>query len=243
MRMSGQTVLVTGATSGIGFELTLKLATLQNQVIAVGRDPRQLDKLADVRNVQAIRADLSDMTDIEMLVMRVQKEYSALNILVNNAGVQFNYQFPAEASPLSKIELETTINFLAPVRLTTLMLPHLMVQPSAAIVNVTSFLAQVPKQDAAIYCATKAALRSFSKSLRYQLEESIVQVLEVIPPVVDTPMTRGRDSKKISAEMVSEEMIRALEHGKEEVYIGPVRTAKRLARFFPGVIERKIRHS
>jgi len=243
MKLIENTILVTGATSGIGRDLAIHLAGLGNRVIAVGRDLERLAKLEEFKNVVPIAMDLMSMEEIETLVLHLLRAFPDLNILVNNAGVQYNYELPSECSPIPKIEIETTINFLAPIRLTTLLLPHLMVQPRAMIVNVTSFLAQVPKQEAAVYCATKAALRSFSKALRYQLEESSVEVLEVIPPVVDTPMTAGRNTMKISSHRVALEIADAIGKGETERYIGPVKLAKRIHRFIPSLIEKKIRHS
>ncbi len=129
-----------------------------------------------------------------------------------------------------------------PVTLCGLLLPVLSVQPQAAIVHVTSGLGLVPKKSAPVYCATKAGLHLFTKALRYQLEGSPVKVFEIIPPVVDTPMTAGRGSRKISPQQLVDEFMRAFERDRFEVSIGKVKLLRLISRLAPAVADRILKN-
>ena len=133
--------------------------------------------------------------------------------------------------------LELALNLEAPIALSAGLLPLLARQPEAAIVNVTTGLALAPKQSAPVYCATKAALRSFTRSLRYQVETSAphVRVQEVIPPLVDTRMTAGRGTGKVSPSAVAEALVTAIERGTDECYVGKSRLLRLVMRVAPGV--------
>lgn len=123
------------------------------------------------------------------------------------------------------------------------MLPILARQPEAAIVNITTGLALAPKKSSPVYCATKAGLRSFTRALRYQVEEFAphVQVQEVLPPLVDTRMTKGRGSGKLSPEAVAETLVSAIERGTEECYVGKSRLLRLVMRVVPSVAYRILR--
>lgn len=133
------------------------------------------------------------------------------------------------------------MNFLAPVLLCRAFLPHLLQREEAAIINVTSGLALVPKQTAAMYCASKAALHSFSKTLRWQLEGTRVKVFEVLPPLVDTAMTAGRGRAKISPDRLSEEFWLGWLRDRFEMRIGLVKLFGFLHRLVPPIVERLVR--
>ncbi|MCU0449106.1 MAG: SDR family NAD(P)-dependent oxidoreductase [Bernardetiaceae bacterium] len=199
MRLQGNKILITGATSGIGRVMAIRFLSLDNQVIAVGRNATQLARL-QLEHPQLVtyRCDLAVLTEREKLAAFVDQHHPDLNVLVNNAGVQYNYEL-TEADVL-RIAEEIEINLTAPLQLAALLLPQLRRQPAAAIVNVSSGLGLVPKRSAPVYCATKAGLHLFSKALGYQLAATQVRVMEVIPPLVDTPMTAGRGTGKISPE-------------------------------------------
>ena len=138
--------------------------------------------------------------------------FPSLNILINNAGIQHQYDFKDD-SALQKIDEEIDINFGAVARLSKILLPKIAKSAEAAIVNVSSFLGIVPKSSAPIYCATKAALHAFSQSLRYQLRGAPVKVFEIITPLVDTDMTKGREDNagKMSPDILAREVFRNLE--------------------------------
>jgi short-subunit dehydrogenase involved in D-alanine esterification of teichoic acids len=139
------------------------------------------------------------------------------------------------------MEIELDINLVSPLYLTKLFLPQLLSQPTAAIVNVSSGLGIVPKQSAPVYCASKAALHSFTKSLRWQLEGSSVKVFEIIPPIVDTAMTRGRGRGKISPEALVEEFWTDFARNRYEIRIGKTKLLFVLQRLMPAIAERIMR--
>jgi short-subunit dehydrogenase involved in D-alanine esterification of teichoic acids len=165
-----------------------------------------------------------------------------VNILVNNAGVQYNYNFLEEPNTLTKVQQEIEINLTAPLKLTSLLLPLLVQQESAAIINVSSSLGFVPKESAPVYCATKAGVHVFTKALRYQLDASSVKVFEMIPPLVDTAMTKGRGSGKMSPDDVVEEFWKQFQRDRYEVMIGKTKILRVLHRFLPAIAEKIVRN-
>lgn len=140
------------------------------------------------------------------------------------------------------IEHETIINFLSPVWMTTLLLPLLLNSNScASIVNISSGLALAPKMNSAIYCANKAALHSYSQSLRYQLANADIRVHEAILPLVDTPMTAGRGRNKLTADEAASGIIQGITRGVDEIYIGKARLLPMLMRLSPSLVKRILR--
>ena len=242
MKAIGNKVLVTGGSSGIGIALCEAFLERGNQVIAIGRNTERLQEAKKkVPGITTYLCDLSYSAEIDSLQTTLLQDHPDLNILINNAGVQYRYHLLEEAHALTKIEKEVQINLLAPLRLTTLLLPELIRQPEAAVVNVTSGLAVVPKPTAPIYCPTKAGLRSFTQTLRDQLIDTPVKVFEIIPPVVQTNMTRGRTEKMISPEEVALAFMKAFERNEFEVQVGQIRQLFLLNRWLPGVAKRLIR--
>lgn len=238
MQTSQNTVLITGGTSGIGLALAKRFLDADNAVIVTGRDASKLS--AARAALPALGTVQADMTDPQALAA-LATSYPAVNVLVNNAAVQHNYALSDPAVGVELIESELRTNLLGPLALIKLMLPQLLAQPSAAIVNVTSGLALVPKQSAAVYCASKAGLRSFTKALRWQLEASNVRVFELIPPLVDTPMTHGRGRGKLSPEAVAAEFWHGFARDRYEMPIGRTRLLMLLQRLLPTVAERRMR--
>jgi uncharacterized oxidoreductase len=236
MKHTQHTVLITGGATGIGFALAQKFHSAGNRVILVGRSAEALAQAQSaLPAVEIYAADISLADARERLVA----QFPDVSVLVNNAGVQVNTRIE-NASP-QEIERELNINFLAPVLLTRTYLPLLMQQPTAAIVNVTSGLALVPKEVAAIYCASKAALHSFSKALRWQLEPSNVRVFEVLPPLVDTAMTAGRGKGKISAAQLADEFWQGFKADRYEMLIGKAKLLALINRIAPAVAEKIMR--
>jgi len=238
MRTTQNTVLITGGTSGIGLELARRFHRAGNAVIVTGRNPAALERArAELPGLIAEQVDMADLAGLAGLIER----HPAINILVNNAAVQYNYELADPASGLGLIDEELTINLLGPLRLIKLLLPRLLASQAAAIVNVSSGLGIVPKQSAPIYCASKAAIHSFTRSLRWQLEGGPVKVFEIIPPLVETPMTAGRGRGKITPAALADEFWAGFVRDRLELRIGKTRLLFQLQRFAPALAERIMR--
>ncbi|MCL4167927.1 UNVERIFIED_CONTAM: hypothetical protein GTU68_054370, partial [Idotea baltica] len=172
MRLSKNKVLITGGSKGIGLAMAQKFLALDNEVIIVARNLKDLESVKKEHpNLIIYQADL---TRHEALVAFIKREHADLNILVNNAGIQHNYSFLEESELSHRVEEELSINLLTPINLISALLPVLESNQNSAIVNVSSVLGIVPKANAAVYCASKAGLHIFSKSLRYQLDKTKV---------------------------------------------------------------------
>jgi uncharacterized oxidoreductase len=189
MKLSANTILITGATSGIGLELALQLLAPNNTIVITGRDEVKLQRIArQYPTLHTIQSDVSDPKAISTLYQTVVERFSGLNILINNAGIMRKINLQDKGSDLKDIGLEIETNLLGPVRMVKQFLPLLSAQPSAAIVNVSSGLAFSPFPISPIYCATKAGIHSFTQSLRVQLKNSKIRVFELAPPATDTPL-------------------------------------------------------
>ena len=188
MDLSSNTVIITGGASGIGFALAERFLSAGSEVIVCGRREEKLREVQErYPNLHIRVCDVSHSSDRVSLFEWVTREFPKLNILVNNAGIQRRFQV-AQNSDWEKIEEELAINLDAPIHLSTLFIPHLVKQEHPAILNITSGLAFAPMASAPVYCATKAALRSFTLSLRHQLSATPISVIEIIPPAVNTDL-------------------------------------------------------
>jgi uncharacterized oxidoreductase len=188
MELSGNTVLVTGGASGIGLAIATRFLAAGSRVIICGRRAAALREAAEAHPGLVTRVcDVSREEERIALADWAIDAYPELDVLVNNAGIQRRFRLD-EPEPWDETRHEIAINFDAPVHLSLLLLPHLETRRRAAIVNVTSGLAYVPLAIAPVYSATKAALHSFTLSLRRQLADSTVQVVEILPPAVNTDL-------------------------------------------------------
>jgi uncharacterized oxidoreductase len=189
MNFTGNTILITGGGSGIGRGLAESLHALGNQVIIAGRRQRALDETTAANpGMKSLPLDIEDPTAIREFAAKAVAEFPSLNVLVNNAGVMRAEKLLAPQLDLTDAEAIVTTNLLGPIRLTAAILPHLQKQPHAAIMNVSSGLAFLPLALTPTYCATKAAIHSYTLSLRYQLRNTSLEVLELIPPYVQTDL-------------------------------------------------------
>jgi uncharacterized oxidoreductase len=238
MDTTNQTVLITGGAAGIGLALARRFHAAGNRVIVTGRDQARLAE-AQAR-LPGLVAEIADMAD-QPALDRLAAAYPETTILINNAGVQHNYALADPSAPLDLVAQELQTNLIGPIYLTRRMLPQLLSKPSAAIVNVSSGLAFAPKQSAPVYCASKAAIHSFSTTLRWQLEPTAVKVFEIIPALVDTAMTAGRGSGKITPEALVDEFWAAFASDRYEIRIGKVKQLMLLRRLLPGLAERMMR--
>jgi len=245
MLLQNRTIMITGATSGIGKALCQNLAARGNHIVAVGRSQNKLDALKqDLRGVTTIRCDLTSKGDVIALARRIEQDDLPVSVLVNNAAVQYTPRFVDVDFSFDSINAEITTNLTSIAWLTSLMLTRLIDQPDgSAIVNMSSGLALYPKTSSALYCASKAAVHSLSQSLRYQLDGMKVHVSEVLLPLVDTPMTEGRGSDKLTPAFAAAGIIHGLEKGRGEIYIGKARILPFLNRISPTLTRRILRNA
>jgi uncharacterized oxidoreductase len=194
MKMTGNTILITGGGSGIGRELALRFNELGNRVIVAGRRMEALQETILGRDgMHAMTLDVEDSEEIIGFAQRLLAAHPELNVLINNAGVMRREDL-TRARDLSDAEETIITNLLGPIRLTNALIEHLAVQPDAAIVNVSSGLAFVPLIATPTYNATKAAIHSYTVSLREQLRGK-VEVIELAPPAVRTELTPGQSTR------------------------------------------------
>lgn len=194
MKLTGNTILVTGGGSGIGRGLAEEFHKLGNQVIVAGRRKQALDETTAANpGMKSLILDVEDAGAIRSFAARAVAEYPALNVLINNAGIMRPENLQAQQADLADAEAIVSTNLLGPIRLTAALLPHLLKQAHAALINVSSGLAFVPLALTPTYCATKAAIHSYTQSLRHQLRGTPVEVIELIPPYVATHLMNGAD--------------------------------------------------
>ncbi len=195
MNPTGNTILITGGGSGIGRGLAEAFHKQGNQVIIAGRRQSVLDEtIAANPGMKSITVDIEDPTAIISFASKAAADFPSLNVLINNAGIMKPENLAADPIDLSTAESIITTNLLGPLRLTAALLPTLRKQPKATIVNVTSGLAFLPLAATPTYCATKAAIHSWTQSLRYQLRDTNMEVLELAPPYVQTELMGARQA-------------------------------------------------
>jgi uncharacterized oxidoreductase len=189
MNLSGNTILITGGSVGIGFKLAEALLARGNRVLTCGRRAERLrEAQRKLPKLEVLACDVGSAQGRRDLAQWAIKVAPELNVLVNNAGVQHKISFLDGEDPEGRDFEELAINLLAPMHLSQLLIPHLRKQSAPVIVNITSGLAFTPFAIIPVYCATKAAMHSFSMSLRYQLRSTPVRVLETIPPLVESEL-------------------------------------------------------
>jgi len=212
MKLDGNTILITGGASGIGFGLAAALEKRGNTVIVTGRDQAKLDQAKQsVPALHILRSDVAHVADIDALFERVTRDFPKLNVLINNAGVMRTFNINKYDGSLDHLTSEIEINLSGPIRMVQKFLPHLTKQEAAAIVNVSSGLAFVPLPISPVYCATKAGLHSYTLSLRAQLKKTRVKVFEIAPPATATALLgdpSSPDLKGISV-MTVDDLVKA----------------------------------
>jgi uncharacterized oxidoreductase len=226
MKLNKRTVLITGGGTGIGLAIAIALSKQGNKVIICGRreDKLKAAKILDP-SIEYYVSDLRKSEEINKLYEWIVNQFPDVSILINNAGIQRGRNFNITES-LDDLSSEVDINFSSPVILSSLFINHLKSLKEAAIINVTSSLAFAPIAFLPVYCATKAAMHSFTISLRHQLKNTCIRVFELIPPIVDTDldkgerMKRGQTDRGIPSSVVAEALISGVEADEFEILVG-----------------------
>jgi uncharacterized oxidoreductase len=231
MKTSGNTVLITGATSGIGRGFAEEFFNRENQVIICGRREERLKKISsEYPGIIPTMCDVNVVEEREALYQWVVENYPGINVVINNAGIQLPIDLTREVN-IKKIKSEIEINLVAPIHLSSLFVEHLAGKEEAAIINISSGLAFAPIAFLPVYCATKAAIHSITMSLRHQLKDTSIKVFEIIPPSVDTELgqERRKDKSQTHGGMpVAEFINQAMEAIEKDKYEAAISHAKNL---------------
>ncbi len=238
MTISDKHIVITGGASGLGLELVKQLSS-NNSISIVARPSSGLEAFRQAyADVGIYEAELADLSQVEKVADQIVKDHETIDILINNAAVQYTPTFLDEDFCYNHIKREIDINFTSVCSLTYLTLPALLNSSSGMILNVNSGLGLVPKTTSAIYCATKGALNIFSQSLRHQLEGTNIRVMQVFLPLVETQMTEGRGSGKLPADQVAAEIVSGISKNRLDIDIGKVKLLRPMARFLPSLARR-----
>ncbi len=245
MKLSAKTILITGGSSGIGLEMALQLNQLGNSVIITGRDQKKLVQVArEYPCLHTIQSDVSDPEAIASLYERMLRDFPALDVLINNAGVMRKINLQDSGGDLKDLTREIETNLVGAIRMTAQFLPHLKSRPAAAIVNVSSGLAFTPFPISPVYCATKAGLHSFTQSLRVQLKKTSITVFELAPPATETPLLddfHASDMKGVplmSVQKLVQQAIRGIQSDQAEILPGASKLLRWLSRLAPALAVR-----
>ena len=242
MKLKNSTVLITGGSSGIGLELAKVLSNKGNKVIVCGKSN---DKLLAAKKLLSqlitYQCDLSVSTECGDFANKIAKDHPDLNILINNAAIVNKIDFISDKNALVLAENEYHTNLIAPIRLINLLYPTLSANDSSAIINITTGLIYAPRVIYPFYNSSKAALHSFTQTLRIRLQNEKTKVVEVMFPAVDTPWHNGTPPKiAIPVEKAVAEMITGLEKGSEEIKVGGAKILSLISRIAPGFAIKKM---
>jgi len=244
MKLTGRTILITGGSAGIGVAFALKFLELGNQVIVTGRRQSALNELkAKYPKLHTVQSDVADPAQIAFLAKRVKAGYPKLDVLMNNAGVMLHKNLKAPAADLDGLMTEVNINVGGVIRMTSAFI-DILTANKGTVINVSSALAFVPLPSAPIYCATKSAVHSYTQSLRFQLEETGVEVIELMPPAVKTALTadlpEGDGVTLITTDELIKQSFAALKAGKVEIRPGQSNLLAWMRRLAPDYINRQL---
>jgi len=226
MKTSGNTVLITGGSAGIGFAIAQSLIEKGNHVIITGRNKERLEKAAAaLKKATPIVSDVTQEKDAEALVRILQKDFPNLNMVINNAGQAYTYALGKDAEAVEKASDEMLTNYLSVIGLTEKMMPLLEGKTEAAIVNVSSIVAITPGSRLPTYSASKAALHSYTQSLRHTLSKRPgIKVFELMPPLVNTEFSKEIGGEHgIPAQQVADEFLEAWQNDVYEIHVGDTR--------------------
>ena len=245
MKLSGNTILITGGSAGIGLALAQKFIELDNKVIITGRNAERLAAAKAITpQLETIQNDVADPAAVQALANQIATQYPELNVLINNAGVMRPKNLTGPSKDIVGLTDELDVNVAGPIRMISVLIDRLK-QNRGAIINVSSGLAWVPLQMAPIYCATKAALHSYTISLRQQLKGQGVEVIELAPPAVRTELIGdmpedGGDFKIITTDELVDATIKGLRAGHDEIRPGQANQLYWMSRIAPGFINAQL---
>ena len=244
MKITGRTILITGGSAGIGLAFALKFSELGNQVIVTGRRQSVLDKLrANYPKLHTIQSDVADSAQIGALARRVKAEFPKLDVLMNNAGIMLHKDLKVPAADLDGLTTEIDINLGGVIRTTSAFI-DILTANKGTLINVSSGLAFAPLSSAPIYCATKAAVHSYTQSLRFQLEESGVEVIELMPPAIKTALSADLPEGGLVALITTDKLLKqtfaAFKKGKLEIRPGQANLLTLMRRLVPGFMNRQL---
>ncbi|QLE58178.1 SDR family oxidoreductase [Nostoc sp. TCL26-01] len=234
MKINDNTVLITGGSSGIGLAIAQALLNLNNRVIICGRNQQKLAQASQAYpQLHTFLCDVTKPDQVSEMFTAIKSQFGNLNLLVNNAGIIKFYDFLHDEDAVISGEEEIATNLVGTLRVTKAALPLLLNSPESAIVNLSSIVALVPSATTAIYSATKAAVHSFSCSLRQQLQPNNIKVFEVMPPFVDTEAIKQINTDKVSPAEVAEALIKGLRTNNYEIRLGPAKALYFVHRLSP----------
>ncbi|MGA7677559.1 MAG: SDR family NAD(P)-dependent oxidoreductase [Dehalococcoidia bacterium] len=246
METKNNTILITGGATGIGFSLAETLVSAGNKVIICGRREGKLKEAKDkLPQIQARVCDVSREKERESLFNWVKDNFRDLNVLINNAGIQRMVNLKKGTQDLFSDENEIETNLIAPIHLSAYFIPLLLRKKESAIINVSSGLGFVPIAAMPVYCATKAAIHSFTVSLRYQLRDTSIKVFEIVPPAVDTELGKGTteegdEYRGIPPSEVAKAALTAMANNEYEIVVGEAKGLVMGARTNPELTFQKI---
>jgi uncharacterized oxidoreductase len=247
MNKSQQIVLITGGSSGIGLALAKKFIENYNTVIITGRTLQKLEAVQkDFPKIKIFQSDVTDDADVRKLADDIQAKFGGIDILINNAGIMNLVDSGNENNDLQKQMQEIEINYNSPIRLLYFFLPQLKNSKNAVLVNVSSGLAYVPFSQAPVYSGTKSALHFWTLGIRPQLKPHNIKVVELLPPVVDTPLAHGADIaeddnlKPMPPEKLADIFWKDFKNGKEEITPGISKQLKLMSRLAPQFIFKQL---
>lgn len=223
MKTTGNTIFITGGSAGIGLAIAKKLHAEGNKIIINGRNEERLKKaLETLDGAVAIPGDWALASERVRIAEVLKQNHPDVNVIVNNAGAAFGYLLSEETNAVEKAQVEMNINYFAIIHFNELMIPHLLQQKEAAIVNISSLAVYGSHKFLPTYGATKAALHSYTVALRYTYaEQKNLQVYEVYPPLTNTEFSAYiGGANGIPPEEVADELLIALQHNQFDVPVG-----------------------
>jgi uncharacterized oxidoreductase len=244
MKLTGRTILITGGSAGIGLAFAFKFVELGNEVIVTGRRQAVLDDVkAKYPKLHIIQSDVADPAQIATLAARVTAQFPKLDVLVNNAGIMIYKNLKAPAADPAGLMTEMNINVGGVIGMTSAFI-DILTANKGTVINVSSALAFVPLPSAPIYSATKAAIHSYTQSLRFQLEETGVEVIELMPPAVKTDLTGDLPEGDGITLMTTDELVKqsfaSFKAGALEIRPGQAKQLALMRRLAPDFINGRL---